>query len=416
MGIEELFTGIAVVIDDEIGKKDANINDLIHQIEDLNIPYITYKELPDTNCIRHFSDISFLLLDWRLLLENISESILEGVSIPATASRADINANVEFLKNIKTTCFAPVFIFTDEDKNAVITTLKENGLFQEGKPNFILVRNKSELKNGKLFSEIEAWLKTTPSIYVLKEWEKEYGKAKNRLFTVFYELSSSWPKILWDAFKADGVNVSKELGEVITRNLYTRMAPFSFNSDIINDINVIFSKDEVRRVLEGERFITSDQLHKDDIVTGDIFKEERRENNETRVFYYLNIRAQCDLVRASDPGDVKLYCLKGRIVSESSINIENGYMFAEGQFLEKINHAVVSCIDNGKIIEFLFRDLNIMKWRTVKDKRIGCLLPPYINRIQQRYALYQQRQGLPRTPDVAILGTVEAVDSQDVQA
>jgi hypothetical protein len=407
MGIEELFTGIAVVIDDEIGKKDANINDLIQQIEDLTIPYISYKELPDTNYIQHFSDISFLLLDWRLLSEDLSESILEGVSVPAVASRADINANVEFLKRIKTTCFAPVFIFTDEDKDTVITTLRENGLFQEDKPNFILVRNKNDLKDGKLFSEIEAWLKTTPSIYVLKSWEKEYGKAKNRLFTVFYELSSSWPKILWDAFKADGVNVSKELGEVITRNLYTRMAPFSFDSNFFNDIHVDVSKEEVRSVLEGERFITSDQLHKDDIVTGDIFKEERKENNETRVYYFLNIRAQCDLVRASDPGEVELYCLKGRIVDESSINTESGYKFAEGQFLEKINHAVVSCIDNGKIIEFLFRDLKIMKWKTVRDKRIGCLLPPYINRIQQRYALYQQRQGLPRTPDAAILGTAE---------
>lgn len=74
----------------------------------------------------------------------------------------------------------------------------------------------------------------------------------------------------------------------------------------------------------------------------------------------------------------------------------------EGEFIEKINHAIVPCIDNGKIIEFLFRDLKTKKWNSIKDNRIGRLLPPYINRIQQRYALYLHREGLPRTPDMAV--------------
>ena len=70
--------------------------------------------------------------------------------------------------------------------------------------------------------------------------------------------------------------------------------------------------------------------------------------------------------------------------------------------LEKINHAVVAFLDDGKIIEFKFSDFEIKEWDDIKDSRVGRLLPPYINRIQQRYSLYMQRQGLPRIPDDAI--------------
>ena len=96
--------------------------------------------------------------------------------------------------------------------------------------------------------------------------------------------------------------------------------------------------------------------------------------------------------------------MKGRVVAEKDINSKKGIPFNSGQFIEKVNHAVISFIDDGCVIEFLFRDLKIKKWLDLKNKRIGQLLPPHINRIQQRYALYLQRQGLPRTPDIALFG------------
>jgi len=74
-----------------------------------------------------------------------------------------------------------------------------------------------------------------------------------------------------------------------------------------------------------------------------------------------------------------------------------------GEFNEQHNQAIVLSIQ-GKTYDFRFKDLELIKWDDLKDKRIGRLLPPYITRIQQRYALYLQRQGLPRTPELAILG------------
>jgi len=41
------------------------------------------------------------------------------------------------------------------------------------------------------------------------------------------------------------------------------------------------------------------------------------------------------------------------------------------------------------------------QYRNLKEYRIGTLLPPFITRLVQKYALYMQRQGLPRIPEEA---------------
>jgi hypothetical protein len=80
--------------------------------------------------------------------------------------------------------------------------------------------------------------------------------------------------------------------------------------------------------------------------------------------------------------------------------------FHQGQFLEKIDNAVVPFLHGGKIVQFQFRDFKITK-RTAFEgtagvEKIGCLLPPYISRIQQRFALFFHRHDLPRVPAEAI--------------
>ena len=394
----DLFTGIAVIIDDEIEDDKANINNLIKQIDKKRMPYIVYKELPEDEIINNLGGISFLLLDWLLQSKDIMDAKELGVSIPPAVKQSHVDANIEFLKKIKDKYFFPVFIFTNEDKNTVISALQDNGLYIDGKPNSIFVKNKSEL-NGrkKLFTEIEKWAQNTLSIYVLKEWEKEYNNAKSQLFHDFHTFGPSWPKILWDNYKDDGANPSIELGDLITQNIHTRMAPFSFDDTILGKRGPKVQNDEVLKVLEGERFIKVDKLHEEDIATGDLFYGKKNENGNGNEWYWLNVRAQCDLVRESNP---KLYCLKGRPLQKS----KNGVHFIDGQFIEKVNHAIIGCINDGNIVEFLFKDLHIVKWNSMKEKRIGRLLPPYITSIQQRYGLYLQRQGLPRIPEIVVRG------------
>ncbi|MFC2165382.1 hypothetical protein ACFLT2_10360 [Acidobacteriota bacterium] len=400
METRDLFNGIAIVIDDEIEEESANIKNLIQQLRKKKMPYITYDALPEEATIDHFDGISFILLDWKLIPKEISESVIEGVKTPDTLSESQIVENIDFIKKIKERYFVPIFIFTNEDVEVIINKLKENDLFYEDKKNSIFVKRKEELVGRiKLFIEIEKWAKNMPSIYIMKVWDKEYQRSKNSLFNELYQKNPSWPKILWKCFEADKVDKSKELGEVITRNLYTRMSQLKFDENILKKRGLKKSKEEIRKVLEGERFIKYPQPNAYSISTGDVFKEEKNEDGETEYIYYINIRAQCDLVGNSNP---YLYCLKGRIVDESILGKKKGIPISEGSFIEKINHTIIPFIDGNKIIEFLFWELRKKKWNTMKNMRIGKLLPPYITRIQQRYAFFLVREGLPRIPDEAI--------------
>ena len=215
MGVDivDLFKGIAVVIDDEIINPTANIHNILKQLKSQNIPLLTYTSIPFDEA-SYFQNLAFVLLDWRLIKQDVSSEAVEtGVTIPATLQSYEAKDNIEFIKKLKEICFCPIFIFTNEDPDVVINKLESEGLYSKNKPNHIFVKSKNDLKGkNKLFSEIKKWLKNNPSIYVLKEWEREYQKSKNKLFTDFQELSPIWPKIMWKCFEDDGVNKSFELG------------------------------------------------------------------------------------------------------------------------------------------------------------------------------------------------------------
>lgn len=400
MNMEKLFSGVAVIIDDEVNDSSANINKIIAQIEAAKIPVLKYTALPEGDIVGHFQNLSFLLLDWRLIKDNVSnEEIQEGVTIPDGLQEYDATENLAFIESLNQNCFCPVFIFTNEDTSSIDTKLKEKGLVADDRPSNLFVQSKSDIQEeGTLFNKVSEWLKETPSIYVLKEWEKEYQSCKTKLFSELHSINPSWPTIMWKNFEADGANKSLEMGELISRNLHSRMTPFEFKNDILDKESNV-PRGELRKVLEGERFLKSTSLHDKDIGTGDLFKEEYQDNGETKVRYYLNIRAQCDLVRDDDPN---LFLLSGYILAQNAKGKIQNISFNQGQYLEKPNHAVVAFIDDGKIIEFKFSDFAIKTWSEIKTTRTGRLLPPYINRIQQRYSLYMQRQGLPRIPDAAI--------------
>jgi hypothetical protein len=138
-------------------------------------------------------------------------------------------------------------------------------------------------------------------------------------------------------------------------------------------------------------------LNDDDVSTGDLFRRKRGK-------FYLNIRAACDLIsgRSGQECDdsIILYLIKGKSINHA----EAKRMFSKkyGTFSEIESHSIIFPFNN-KAIKFDFKDLEIMNWSKIKDNRVGRILPPYINKIQQKYAAYFQRQGLPRLPQKAIL-------------
>jgi len=253
-------------------------------------------------------------------------------------------------------------------------------------------------------------------MYVLKEWEHSLNKAKRDLFWYFYKINHNWPSVLQKTFKDDGSDVNYELGNFIYKNLSARAKQITFDKDILSqeddNINI---KEDTRKVLEAERFIKNDALPNKP-CTGDLFECEFVKNGSKQKGYYLNIRPECDIARQRNP---KLYCLECLILKEHRINSNNDNVdkvfFYKGNFIDKSNNTYIPFIDDGKIIEVLFRCMRIFEWKEklidendneidkiFKETRIGRLLPPYITKVQQRYSAYLQRQGLPAIPEKAI--------------
>lgn len=396
MNIRDLFLGIAIVIDDEIDERTANIRKIVSQITREKIPYLPYKSIPDDADLKCWRDISFVLLDWKIPVVNPAATT-EGIRTPAMLENEMEQTNINFLKKLKEICFAPVFIFTNEDPNDVIKVLVKNGLYRVGEQNYILVKDKKELLGRtRLFTEINRWVRITPVIYVLKTWDNEYQKAKTKLFHEFYEISPVWPGILWKNFERDGVNKSSALGEILSRNLYSRMAPFSFEEKIMNKRVERTSQAKIRAVFGGERFVKKEFLHNDVVTAGDVFKTEDG--------VLLNIRPACDCIPNRTGGetvdDVELLLLKGTEWTKTKENKK--YLSQYGHFEEIECQGLVFSLADGKTYDFRFKKLSMQTWGKVKNQHIGRLLPPYITRIQQRYAAYLQRQGLVRIPAQAI--------------
>lgn len=403
MDIENLFHGVAVVIDDDVHNSDRNISRIISQIESKNIPILKYTSLPDLDIVNHFSNLSFLLLDWRMdhgVTTNQDEEIYSfGVTAPAGLIEHEENRNIDFIKRLNEKCFFPIFLFTNENPEIIKEKLISESVINPEKKSNIFIKSKSDLqRDGSLFETISEWIKSTPSIYVLKEWELEYQRCKTKLFSELHKINASWPNVMWKNFSADEANESLEMGELISRNLHSRMTPFSFNEELLSGDSDV-PRDELRKILEGERFLKKESLHENNIGTGDLFKKIIHKDGVDTTCYYLNIRAQCDLLRVEDP---TLFVIAGYKLVQNERGKITDISFNNGQYLEKAHHAVIAFLDDGAILEFKFSEFDLMKWSDLKSSRIGRLLPPYISRVQQRYALYMHRHGLPRIPDEAI--------------
>lgn len=165
--------------------------------------------------------------------------------------------------------------------------------------------------------------------------------------------------------------------------------------------NKNFYKKANRRLLGGERFIKNDGLHSLSISPGDFFKVGDS--------FYINIRPDCDCV-AREPNSadsLNLYLLKASKMSQNQES--DAYSPKFGNFQETDGNVIVFNMYDSKTFKINFKELEIKTWGELKDKRLGRLLPPYLTRLQQRYGLYQQRHGLPRTPKEAVHEKVEAV-------
>jgi hypothetical protein len=393
---DALFHGIAVVIDDEINNPKASVAGIKKQIEDAGCHVVPLAAMPSDAGVSNLREVAFFVVDWNLNKEALLE--LAGGELGAASAILDEQNEagiVKFLHDLKKVRFAPVFIFTDESVELVQEKLKKHAeLFDPADPSHILVMDKKQVTDTGVFNVLTKWMHSAPSVYVLKSWEKSYEKAKNQLFLDFYMKSTLWPLIVWKNFEIDSVPPAALMGELIGRNLVSRMTPFECDlepfSGQLEDIKKDVPAYEaiVRKVLEGERFLPDSRLDKGSLAPGDIFF--------TPDGYFINIRPDCDCIaRGGDSlNSLELYLLKGAERTTTGLNFDRKH----GVIPEQDNEAMVFPINGGKAISFRFRRLFTKRWREIETNRIGRLLPPHLTRLQQRYSAYLQRPGLPRLP------------------
>jgi hypothetical protein len=397
-----LFHGIAVLIDDEIQDERASIRAIQSQIEAEGCHVVTMSKLPTQASVPNLREVAFFILDWNLYGRSLRETAGDGpIVVPQGLKEQNAADAIKFLKDLKSIRFAPVFIFTDELVEEITDELKKDkDLYDEQDPSHILVMSKGEVQAKGIFSVLSTWMQSAPSVYVLKRWERAYQVAKNALFVDFYAKSVLWPLYLWKTYQEDDVSASMELGSVIGRNLLSRMAPFDFDlapfADALKsaDADEGKSRDILLKVLEGDRFVSKEQLHGDSIAPGDVFKKSKE--------FFINIRPDCDCIPrgGSDPDSVKLYLLKGDKLSSGQVTKRHREKY--GSIEEDDSEAVVFAMKDGISVSFQLAELYIETWGDWKALRIGRLLPPFLTRLQQRYSAYLQRPGLTRVPKAAV--------------
>ena len=397
MDVKKLMSGIGVVIDDAFAKEgSAGYSDrifrLVEEIEkEWNIPFYTNHEIPSKDiCLNLLRSASFVLLDWNLWSNKVGE-----VGVAEELRKRFIDKNISFLEQARN-YFTPVFIFTNENPEDVKNDLLSCGLYsQDSGKNFIFVRKKRGLTTSNLFSSIESWVKKNTSVYTLKSWEQEFFAAKGGLFSSLYTKNPTWPRVFWSSYKADDADPSSSIVSLINDNMNGRMKSDILKAEILGKRSHKIDRSDITSVLEGASFIPEKNLSKNEIRSGDIFERNSRK-------YLLNIRPDCDCIpRDGQRIDrVSLYCIEGDVMDSKTV--KKAYDKELGNFNERIWEAIVFMVAGEKTIRFRLKKIVQKRFSELKSKRVGRLTHPYITRIQQRYALYNQRLGLPRIPNKAI--------------
>lgn len=441
MNIKEIINGIAVIIDDEVNQEGSGIYKIRENIIANNIPVATYSDIPSTETVKALSHAAFIILDWNFYQDNsLVDDPTERLMLPGL--KEDKKGQViKFIKALLKEIFVPVFIFTTSPPELVMDSLKEENVIRDGNPDRIFIKQKNEISSEvELFETMNEWLKNMPSVYVLREWEKIAYATKTEMFLEWYQLSPNWVSVIWDMIKNDSLENDYEFGTFITRNIVNRMQLFEFDAEYIQGKKNVL-KGELLRILEGERYQKYNSQPKQ-AYTGDLFKSGGK--------YFLNLRAQCDISREENGVyNPDLYCIKGSKLKDSDIVSEdikltkngdlifgNGKSYSlddlcqicqgetelsdfnanfrkhrnnmtfynKGELLEKKTESIIACVDDGKYIKFELKKFEIKKFEEIKEKRIGRILPPYINKIQQKFAQYIIREGVMPIPEELFIG------------
>ena len=392
------MSGIAVVIDDRLrsgSKFDGDrekgqdaINDIVEWFErEWGIPFVKAPSLPEEAQWQNLLQAtSFVLLDWNLwgnAGESVERNIIANIKRFLKWRQKEPRAGVYILRIVArrmSRTKLPPDVYEDPD----------SGL------SFVFVGHKADLwSGGRVAVEmLERWVYGNASVYALRTWNRMLVSAKSELFGGMCDRSVNWPRVFWNTYVVDGAEPSASLTNLINDSLRGRMQVDAFENEHLGGEFGDVSGNELRRLIAETSVRRKEFLPEDEIRCGDLYKYRGK--------YWLNLRPDCDCIPRSgrEADDIEVYCIEGNKGSAETLwdRFDEGY----GHFVDRASESMAFAIIEGTSVVFNFKKLRVLRFREVKEKRKGRLLHPYLTRVQQRYCLYLQRQGLPRIPNSAM--------------
>ena len=396
-------------MDDEVNQMNTEARAVVKELNKAHFPVLPKREIPPDEEIAHWQAMSLIVLDWDLIgtistspegdkSDEGDDSALLGVSFPDSMRENRKTNSLRFVWKLMDELYCPIYIISNHDIETIWNSLKE-GLDEDKTQQLkarVLVRSKTQAE-GSLLEGLDDWIKQHPAIYALKTWERSYERAKAALFDDFQRSAVEWPGILWNTSHKDGVNPHHDLTEMISRNLLHRMGPHTFKPELISSTAGTTSDDSVRRVLHQHAVLPDKRLHPDVNMPGDFFFEDQQHPPST---INICLTPACDLV-ARNPDtadDIRMFMVQASLVSDNELTSKTKIekLTSSDSTTSVLLHHLVP---EDAMYRVRFKDWFITTWGAVKNTRRGRLLDPYITMLQQRNALFSQRQGLPRLPE-----------------
>ena len=403
MGIlfEKLCKGPVVVVDDRIGDEEDLINKLIGEIRDNKLPVLCYKSLYEVkNELPGLLFSNFIVLDWKFVRGGEPPI---GVITGAEAETIAEQEVIEFIKELKKVCLAPIFILSAFDKGWILSKLRDAGI-PTGEKNYVFVENKDVLceTSGKLISTIEKWIANSPHVYLGKYWFNEWLTKNTMVFWDLYELHPNWPTLFYRAFEEEEDPILA-LRDTLFQLVFSEI-------DVSQVESSFLTREEAKEKDEGAKSESLKELYRrlvylnkdidKDIRPGDIFKRDGS--------YYLNIRPECDTTRrASDP---EIYLLKGDSRTPEEVK-ESSYRPPYG-IIDKENEITMPLLDGNPFVVFNKRKLSIEKYSEMEAHKICRVAPPFITRWRQSYSSYLGRFGVPSYPEKMLESLFESKEEK----
>lgn len=403
---QELCKGPVVVVDNRIGDESDLINKLIEEIKENALPVLEYTTIRDArNKLQGMLFSNFIILDWKMTgaIEEIPTGVQTGAELEAITEREVI----EFIKELRKICVAPIFILSAFDKDWIVSELEREGILSETK-NWVFVENKSTLceTRGVLISKIEEWIENSPHIYLAKYWTNEWLSKNTAVFWDLYELNSNWPALFYRSFKDDGVDPILALRDTLFQLILSGIDCTSIDESLLSrEIGTSDSaSSESLRELYNRLVYTTNNIDRD-IRPGDIFKIKEDDDK-----YYLNIRPECDTTKRDEKDDPKLYLLEGRAVKRK--DVQDRYKGKYG-IVPWENEIIMLHLDGKPIVQFYKKGLLVKPYSEMKDYEKVCrIVPPFITQIRQSYSSYLGRFGVPSYPKQIVDSVFESQEDK----